>query len=161
MTRRLRPAAALVAAALAVNAPGAQTPPAPAAQKAAPAAPEFKDIESFAKSLPAATVRPLDPLRALLFTALPLACLDELQPKPAARAYFWEATYTTVDNHDKNRAFYGCNDWHTAVNATWTVVTLLKRYPDLPVGGLIREKLADHLGRQNSRRGAGVLQGCG
>ena len=26
---------------------------------------------------------------------------------------------------------------------------MLKRYPDLPVGGLIREKLADHLGRQN------------
>ncbi len=99
--------------------------------------------------MPAATVRPLDPLGALLFTALPLACLDELQPKPAPRAYFWEATYTTVDNHDKNRAFYGCNDWHTAVNATWTVVTMLKRYPDLPVGGLIREKLADHLGRQN------------
>jgi hypothetical protein len=108
-----------------------------------------QDLDSFAKTLPAPAVRPLDAQSALVLTAVPLACLDELQPKPAPRPYFWEATYEIVDNHDKTRAFYGCNDWHTAVNATWTVVTLLKRYPDLPVAGLIREKLADHLGRQN------------
>lgn len=148
-TRRFLPAAAVVAAALAVNGSRAQEPANAVTQKTAAPTTEFKDIDAFAKSLPAATVRPLDPPSALLFAALPLACLDELQPKPTARAYFWEATYKTVDNHDKTRAFYGCNDWHTAVNATWTVVTMLKRYPDLPVGGLIREKLADHLGRQN------------
>jgi hypothetical protein len=136
-----------VAAALAGNTPIAQEPAKPAAQKAA--APEFADLDAFAKSLATANVRPLDAQGALLFTAVPLACLDELQPKPAARPYFWEATYKTVDNHDKTRAFYGCSDWHTAVNATWTVVTMLKRYPDVAVGGLIREKLADHLGRQN------------
>jgi hypothetical protein len=147
--RRYMPAAALVAAALAVTGSQAQEPKTPGAQKTATPAVEFKDLDSFAKSLPAATVRPLDPQGALLFAALPLACLDELQPKPTARPYFWEATYKTVDNHDKTRAFYGCGDWHTAVKATWTVVTMLKRYPDLPVGGLIREKLADHLGRQN------------
>jgi hypothetical protein len=149
MSIRLIPAAALVAAAVAVTGSHAQEPKSPAAQNAPAPSPEFKDIDAFARSLPAATVRPLDPQGALLFSALPLACLDELQPKPANRPYFWEATYKTVDNHDKTRAFYGCNDWQTAVNATWTVVTMLKRYPDLPVGGLIREKLADHLGRQN------------
>lgn len=109
-SRRFLPAAALVAAALAVAAPGAQEPKTPPAQKGAAPSPEFKDIDAFAKSLSAATVRPLDAQGALLFTALPLACLDELQPRPAARPYFWEATYKTVDNHDKTRAFYGCND---------------------------------------------------
>jgi len=119
------------------------------AQDKPPAAPEFKDLDSFVKSLPLPTVKPLDPDSALLFTALPLACVDDLQPKPSTRPYFWQPTYKIVDGHDKTRAFYGCNDWPTAVNAVWTMVTLLKRYPDLAVSGLIREKLNDHLGRQN------------
>jgi hypothetical protein len=123
---------------------------APAAQdKPAAVVPEFKNLDAFLKSLPAAKVTPLDPQSALLFTTLPLACVDDLQPKPAARPYFWQPTFKILESHDKTRAFYGCNDWQTAVNATWTMVTLLKRYPDLPVSGLIREKLTDHLGRQN------------
>ena len=142
-------AAPVLAATVTVIASGAQEKPKPDPQKAA--APEFKDLDSFMKSLPAATVKPLDPQSALLFTALPLACLDDLQARPTARPYFWQPTYRTVENHDKVRAFYGCNDWSTAVNATWTIVTLLKKYPDLPVEGMIREKLTDHLGRQNSR----------
>ena len=142
-------AAPVLAATVTVIVSGAQDKPKPDPQKTAAAAPEFKDLDSFMKSLPAATVKPLDPQSAMLFTALPLACLDDLQPRPTARPYFWQPTYRTVENHDKVRAFYGCNDWSTAVNATWTIVTLVKKYPDLPVEGLIREKLTDHLGRQN------------
>jgi hypothetical protein len=117
----------------------------PAAQEKA----KPEDLDSFMKSLPAATVKPLDLQAALIYTALPLACMDDLQSRPTQRPYFWQPTYRTVESHDKVRAFYGCNDWSTAVNATWTIVTLLKKYPALPVEGLIREKLTDHLGRQN------------
>jgi len=125
--------------------PQAQDPPKP---DAAPA-PEFKDLDSFFKSLPPATVPALNADAALLYSAVPLGCLDELQARPTGRTYFWEATYKTVDNYDKTRAFYGCGDWHTAVGATYTLVRLLKQYPQLPVDGLVREKLNDHLGRQN------------
>ena len=38
-------------------------------------------------------------------------------------------------------AFYGCTDWHSAVNSTWAMVKVLKDFPDAPLGGLIREKL--------------------
>lgn len=101
-------------------------------------------------SLPKATVQPLDPPSALLFTALPLTCVDDLQARPGAtRPYFWQPAYRTVDAYDRTRAFYGCNDWPTAVSATWTLVTLLKKYPDLGSGQLIREKLNAHLGREN------------
>ena len=133
--------------AVAVIVPSAQEKPKPDPQK--PAAPEFKDLDAFMKSLPSATVKPLDQQAALLYTALPLACMDDLQARPAQRPYFWQPMYRTVENHDKVRAFYGCNDWSTAVNATWTIVTLLKKYPAIPVEGLIREKLTDHLGRTN------------
>lgn len=112
--------------------------------------PEFKDLAGLLASLPTATVAPLDLVSSLVFTALPLACVDDLQAKPGAtRPYFWQPTYKTIDAYDKNRAFYGCTDWPTAVGATYTMVSLLKRYPDLASGQLIREKLTDHLGRQN------------
>jgi hypothetical protein len=78
-----------------------------------------------------------------------VACLDELQPRPGNRPYFWEATFRPVDNYDKVRAFYGCGDWHSAVNATWTLTVVLKRMPEISVGRLIREKLTDHLGKTN------------
>ena len=42
-------------------------------------------------------------------------------------------------------AFYGCTDWHSAVNSTWAMVKVLKDFPDAPLGGLIREKLEHHL----------------
>ena len=45
----------------------------------------------------------------------------------------------------KTRAFYGCSDWHSAVNSTWTMVKLLRLFPDLRLGHLVREKLNEHL----------------
>lgn len=125
----------------------AQQPPAP--KKTAAVAPEFADIDALLKSLPSVTVPGIDADRAAWFATVPLGCLDELQAKPASRAYFWEGTFRTTDGYDKTRAFYGCSDWHSAVNATWVVVKLLKQYPDLPINAIVREKLTDHLGKSN------------
>ena len=125
----------------------AQTPQTP--QTPAPDS-EFKDLAALMASLAKATVKPLDPTSALVFSALPLTCVDDLQPRPSAtRPYFWQPTYRTIDGYEKTRAFFGCDDWPTAVSATWTMVTLLKKYPDLSSGPLIREKLTAHLGREN------------
>ena len=74
----------MLAATVTVIVSGAQDKPKPDPQKAAAAAPEFKDLDSFRKSLPAATFKPLDPQAAMLFTALPLACLDDLQAEAGA-----------------------------------------------------------------------------
>src|SRR5215831_2461228 len=87
---------------------------------------EFKDLNALMAALPNASVKPLDNQTALLFSALPLACEDDLQSKPTQRGYFWQPTYKTVDGYDKSRSFYGCNDWQSAVSASWTLVTLLK-----------------------------------
>ena len=96
-----------------------------------------------------ATVPSLDRGRALWLTAVPLGCLDELQPKPAGRPYFWDVTFKPADNYERTRAFYGCSDYHSAVSATWTLVKLLKLFPDLNVAPIVREKLTDHFGRSN------------
>ena len=45
--------------------------------------------------------------------------------------------------------FYGCFDWHSAVHGYWSLVSLLKQYPNLDKADSIREKLATNMSRQN------------
>ncbi len=80
-------------------------------------------------------------------------------PRPGG--YLWLPAGPThlLEGYDKQRAFYGCYDWHSAVNSTWTLVTVLHRYPDLPVAKLIREKLNDHLGKRNIEGELAFFQG--
>jgi len=63
--------------------------------------------------------------------------------------YFWVASYSLMNDHDRLRAFWGCNDWHSAVSSTWAVISVLKRYPRTTLTDLTREKLNAHLGRAN------------
>ena len=65
--------------------------------------------------------------------------------RPDRAGYLDDIAYSRRRDFDQNRAFYGCWDWHSAVNSTWAMVRLLKEIPDLPLGPLIREKLRDHL----------------
>lgn len=132
---------ALLAASLAVQKPPAQPTPAPT--------PTFATVDALLKSLPVVTAPVLDEPHAQWLVAQPFACLDELQPRPTNRPYFWDASFKPVDGYDKIRAFYGCGDWHSAVATTWTLASVLKRQPDISVSRLIREKLADHLGKSN------------
>ena len=46
-------------------------------------------------------------------------------------------------------AFYGCFDWHSAVHAHWSLVRLLKRFPDLEKADKIKEVLATSLSMEN------------
>jgi len=63
--------------------------------------------------------------------------------------YFWVPTYKLVADHDRIRAFWGCNDWHSAVGSTWVTVRLLKSHPNSALRELAREKLNAHLGKSN------------
>jgi hypothetical protein len=63
--------------------------------------------------------------------------------------YFWEASYSLVARNNQTRAFWGCDDWHSAVSSTWATVYLLKSFPNSTLQELSREKLADHLGASN------------
>lgn len=46
-------------------------------------------------------------------------------------------------------AFYGCFDWHSSVHGHWTLVSLLKQFPDLNKEQEIREKLKASLSAEN------------
>ncbi|MGI9626453.1 MAG: DUF2891 family protein [Longimicrobiales bacterium] len=91
-----------------------------------------------------------DEQTALTLAALPLACLDRPHARRKTRVdYLDDITYTRRADFQDNLAFYGCWDWHSAVNSTWAVVRILKEFPDLAIGPLLREKLRSHLSEES------------
>ena len=128
----------------------------------APDAPERpEDAEAHARetvseSAPDAPVEPipiptgpapsLDLETALTVLAGPLSCIDRPQPIPTARSgYLYEATYVRRPGFEEDLAFYGCWDWHSAVNSMWALVKMAREMPEIPVAGLIREKVGFHI----------------
>lgn len=121
----------------------------------------FSDLASFYASLPAIEPHPFDRETALQLSTMPLSCMDHPQPEPYAVPYLWEASFTPVAGYDTTRAFYGCYDWHSAVNSTWTLIRILKTFPDLPTAAAIRQKLDAHLGRPNVAGDLEFMRGAG
>jgi hypothetical protein len=107
---------------------------------------------AYLKTLPLALPSVLDETQIATLAALPLSCIDHPQAAPDhPHNYLWthDSPRRTVDEYDKNRAFYGCSDWHSAVNSTWTLIALLKQDPRLALNPVIRQRVAEHLGKQN------------
>ena len=107
------------------------------------------NLTAFLGKLPAATPPVLTSDQAEWLAILPLGCLDYVQTPPRVRGYLWEATYRPPDDYQHTLAFYGCYDWHSSVNSTWTLFRLLKNYPDLQSAALLRQQLDRHLGQAN------------
>jgi hypothetical protein len=121
----------------------------------------FSDLASFYTSLPVVQPRALDKTLALQLSTMPLSCMDHPQPRPNIVPYIWEATYTPAPDYETTRAFYGCYDWHSAVNSAWTLVRILKTFPDLPTAPAIRQKLNDHFGASNIAGDLQFFKGAG
>lgn len=45
--------------------------------------------------------------------------------------------------------FYGCFDWHSAVHGYWSIVRLIKQYPELDSDGKVRQLLKSHITKEN------------
>lgn len=106
-------------------------------------------LPSFADSLPQVQVPSLDREMALALVAMPLSCLDRPHAPPRdRRTYLDTVVVTRLPGYERSRAFYGCWDWHSAVNSTWAMVKLYKEFPAIPVSGLIDEKLEEHLSEE-------------
>ena len=116
------------------------------------AASDGGQLTAYLNSLPAIDPPAFTEQQALALVALPLSCFDHPQALPEQRTdYLWvhDSKPHIVDQYDKSRVFYGCYDWHSAVNSTWTMVAVAKQFPNFPLARLIHEKLKDHLGKKN------------
>ncbi len=50
---------------------------------------------------------------------------------------------------DLHPAFYGCFDWHSAVHGHWSLVSLLRQYPNLENADDIKSMLIENLSQEN------------
>jgi hypothetical protein len=94
----------------------------------------------------------IDPSTLTALTALPLSCIDHPQrADDHPHNYLWvhDEKAHPVEDYATHRAFYGCYDWHSAVNSTWLLVALLKQQPTMFLAPVIRQRLTEHLGKSN------------
>jgi len=88
---------------------------------------------------------------------LPLACLQTVYPNKLGQT-LGDST-DLGEPHVLHPAFYGCFDWHSAVHGHWSLVWLLKHFPDLEQAGQARQKLKENLSAGNILAEVAYFQG--
>lgn len=82
--------------------------------------------------------------------ALPMKCLQ--QPYPYKSGHVVHSAADEGSHIDHHPAFYGCFDWHSAVHGHWSLVYLLKTFPQLAVAQPARRALGENLSAANILR---------
>ena len=91
------------------------------------------EVDLYMKSLPAAEIPAFTQEQALALVSLPLSCVDRPQAVPEDRVeYLWvhDAKPHLLEAYDKNRAFYGCFDWHSGVSC-WQLFPIFGSLPSI------------------------------
>ncbi|RLD93079.1 MAG: DUF2891 domain-containing protein [Bacteroidetes bacterium] len=89
----------------------------------------------------------LTPEQASHLAKLPLACMQTAYPNKLGQTLGSQADMG--EPQFLHPAFYGCFDWHSAVHAHWSLVKLLKMFPELEGAIEIRQKLEENLTASN------------
>jgi len=78
---------------------------------------------------------------------LPLKCLQQEYPNKLGQILI---DSTEIQSPKKlHPTFYGCFDWHSSVHGHWSLVYLLKKYPNLANKEQIIQKLITNLSKEN------------
>lgn len=56
-------------------------------------------------------------------------------------------------------AFYGCFDWHSSVHGHWSLVSLLKQFPNLDNSAEIEQKLLNNISKENIEKEVAYFYG--
>ena len=78
---------------------------------------------------------------------LPLSCVQQEYPNKLSQTL--AGGEDLGEPKELHPAFYGCFDWHSAVHGHWSLVALLKDFPDLPEADTARRMLAENLSADN------------
>ncbi|MCC4212266.1 DUF2891 domain-containing protein [Leeuwenhoekiella parthenopeia] len=78
---------------------------------------------------------------------LPLACVNQEYPNKLSQT-LGEAG-DLKEPSVLHPAFYGCFDWHSAVHGHWSMVYLLKTFPDLAEAETLKAYFKEHLTEEN------------
>ena len=89
----------------------------------------------------------LDLAQANRLAQLPLDCISTPLPYKPGHTIATEADLDMPQVH--HPAFYGCFDWHSAVHGHWSLVYLMKLFPNLEKAAEARQKLNQNLTKEN------------
>lgn len=84
-----------------------------------------------------------DPAAVRALADLPLACID--RPFPSKPSHLYETADQVRPPSEWTPVFFGCFDHHSAVHGHWSLVRILKTFPESDVEGTIRNALDRHL----------------
>jgi hypothetical protein len=113
---------------------------------------DAKKIAEYSKTLPAVTLPTFDENQRAALAISAISCTDRPQESPSNRNnYIWQYAKPPqlMENYDKERAFFGCTDWHSAVGSVWTLVSLLKQDPKLGVASDVKDIASTHFKKSN------------
>ena len=85
--------------------------------------------------------------QANVLATLPLECVQKAYPNKLGQTL--GSGDDLAEPQTLHPAFYGCFDWHSAVHGHWSMVKLLKMYPDLEEADRIYEILETNLSKEN------------
>ncbi len=87
---------------------------------------------------------------ASLLVENPLQCIDQKYPYKTSVVYNSDEDVKVPSQ--LHPSFYGCFDWHSAVHGHWSLIVLLKNFPDLPEAHEVIKKLTTNLSKENIER---------
>ncbi|MFM1879526.1 MAG: hypothetical protein RLZZ241_2392, partial [Bacteroidota bacterium] len=96
--------------------------------------------ESNSKPVPALASVRLTLEQANRLLELPITCVVQQYPNKLGQTL--EGANDLAEPTALHPAFYGCFDWHSAVHGHWSMVRLLKEFPNLERANEVREVLA-------------------
>lgn len=79
--------------------------------------------------------------------ALPVHCLTIEYPNKLGQVIGGATDLKTPKS--LRPIFYGCFDWHSSVHGYWSIVRLLKKFPELDKRGEVRDLLRAHITKEN------------
>ncbi|QDO94885.1 DUF2891 domain-containing protein [Formosa sediminum] len=104
-------------------------------------------LEEPLQTTPIYTVPKLDLAHANRLAKLPLHCINTEYPNKLNQTL--GTPEDLQEPHVLHPAFYGCFDWHSAVHGHWSLVRLLKSFPDLDNADEIKQQLLNNISKEN------------
>ena len=113
---------------------------------------DAKKVAEYLRTLPAVTPPVYDAAKREALAASAISCTDHPEESPSNRNNFlWQYAKPPelLDAYDKNRTFYGCSDWHSAVGSIWALMSLLKQDRKISVASDIKDIATTHFRKPN------------
>lgn len=90
---------------------------------------------------------PLDLKIAHKLVQLPFNCIQKEFPNKPGQIL--NDTTDLKRPKDLHPAFYGCFDWHSSVHGHWSLIKLIKEFPDLDITPEVLQRLQENLNQEN------------